>query len=489
MDFENKKRKLLPSKFKHKNPVFHNQEETNKIDTIINTFFKKSFTISNNEKYTLPEPESLFDENPWEIDELQKFKKELNDTKSKLNNYNYSEWHEHTSQRNKAKDVEWRLRRDFDPEFVTQAWCKFHEIVSKYPLIPKETIFANHNKFFSLHLCEAPGAFITCLNHWLKTNTPTIMWDWLAMTYNPYYEGHTNSNMISDDRFIRYTLKKWFFGKDFTGDLMNLDNLDSLIEKCKEKGKVNLITADGSINCKNDPGEQEKIVANLHFCEVVAAVQILETGGNLLLKIFTIFEHETVSLIYMLTCIFKKIHFYKPVTSREGNSEVYVICLDFKGPEFVLPYISVLRNKYGHNLSKAMFKKNDIPQSFLKQIISCAEFFKNCQCEVIENNILTYNSKQLNMSYFEEKKIAKLVADKFMSVFPLRKLHIDLQIVGNSQLKKNKKNNWITTVPKESFNEIKKKQVLEPVYHLLMYKSQFQFVEPVTKQFLFKVKL
>lgn len=481
MDSISKKRKLSFD--------FCNQEEVSEINATIEHLFKKSFSICNNEKYTLPDPKSLFSEDSWEVEDLQEFKKELNQTKSKLNNYNYADWHHHTTQRNKAKDIEWRIRRDFDPEFVTQAWCKFHEIISKYPLIPTETIYANNNKFLSLHLCEAPGAFITCLNHWLKTNTPTIIWDWLAMTYNPYYEGNTNINMISDDRFIIYTLKKWFFGKDYTGDLTCLDNLDSLIEKCKEKGKINLITADGSINCKNDPGEQEKIVANLHFCEFVAAIQILETGGNFLLKIFTIFEHETVCLIYFLTCIFKKVHFYKPVTSREGNSEVYIVCLEFKGSEFIKPYISELRNRYGKNLSSAMLKKKDIPQSFMNQIITCAKFFKNCQCEVIENNILAYNSKKFNYSSYEIKKIAKIVADKFLSVFPITKLHVDLQIVGNFHLKKNKKNNWITQTPEESFNEIKKKQVLEPVHHLLIYKEKLQPLDPLTKQFVFKVRL
>ena len=116
------------------------EEDSPEIRRIVNNAFKKTFTISGNEKYILPQPNSTFTENPWEIEELQKLKRDLNNVKSKLNNYSFAEWHKHTSLRNKAKDVERRVSKEFDPEFVTQAWCKFHEIVSKYPLVPKETI-------------------------------------------------------------------------------------------------------------------------------------------------------------------------------------------------------------------------------------------------------------------------------------------------------------------------------------------------------------
>lgn len=55
-----------------------------------------------------------------------------------------------------------------NPEFLTQAWTKFYECASTYNVVPAEAI--KDKKLVSLHLCEAPGAFITSLNHYLKTN-------------------------------------------------------------------------------------------------------------------------------------------------------------------------------------------------------------------------------------------------------------------------------------------------------------------------------
>ena len=44
----------------------------------------------------------------------------------------------------------------------------------------------------------------------------------------------------------------------------------------------------------------------------------------------TIFESETVCLLFLLNCAFESIDIFKPATSKEGNSEIYVICKEYK---------------------------------------------------------------------------------------------------------------------------------------------------------------
>jgi cap2 methyltransferase len=41
---------------------------------------------------------------------------------------------------------------------------------------------------------------------------------------------------------------------------------------------------------------------------------------------FTLFECESVCLLFLLNSIFAAVDVFKPATSKEGNSEVYVIC-------------------------------------------------------------------------------------------------------------------------------------------------------------------
>ena len=51
--------------------------------------------------------------------------------------------------------------------FLPQAFLKFYEIVSRFPLVTSDCTGLS-----SVHLCEAPGAFIVALNHYLKLHRP-----------------------------------------------------------------------------------------------------------------------------------------------------------------------------------------------------------------------------------------------------------------------------------------------------------------------------
>ncbi|KAF7997281.1 hypothetical protein HCN44_005558 [Aphidius gifuensis] len=439
------------------------------VSITVNKLFTKYYElIIDNDNYKLPLCDNMFIEEPWEINDLKLIKKNLNEMKSRLNDYNLMEWQYHTRKRNQAGDVQWRLRRDISPEFLTQAWCKFYENVSSFPLVPDVSI--SNEKFKSLHLCEAPGAFIASLNHWLKLNSPNIKWNWIGTTLNPHYEGNSLSTMIKDDRFILHTMNNWYFGVDNTGDLMKLNNLDGLIERVGDD--VMLVTADGSINCMDSPDEQELVVSHLHYCETIAALNILNIGGSYLLKLFTIFEHQTICLIYLLSCTFKRIIFNKPVTSKEGNSEIYLICLDFKGQNFISLYINKLRYYYEKQSKFTMFRLQDIPNSFLQQLIQISEFFKSHQCEVISNNIRTFKT---NDNDWEIKKIRRSVADNFIRIYKLNKLDNEKQIIGNNVAQSHCET-LDSKFSHESYNNRKKKEYISPIQRLTIISEELHSI-------------
>lgn len=423
-----------------------------KIDIAVKKLFHKQIEIINN-NYKLPNPNNMFSENTWSIDDLQKTKIKLNEIKNTLSDYNPAEWRNHTRKTNIAEHIRWRLKKDVDPELFTQAWCKFFEIASTFPLIPEEVNDTKQLK--TIHLCEAPGAFVTSLNHWLKTNMPYIKWNWRATTLNPYYEGNSLCSMINDDRFILHTLDCWYFGTDNTGDIMNIKNLDTLIDLEKDNiDKIMLITADGSVDCMDMPGEQEIIVSHLHFCEVVTALHLLSTNGTLLLKIFTFFECQTISLMYFLTCCFKKIIIKKPATSKPGNSEIYLICLSFRGQEEIKPYLNILKKYYETGITLAMIRKNDIPHSFIEQIIEYANYFKSFQCDEILNNMKLFET--IDNDDFYLKRLKSAVTHYYIENFKLRKLPHDMEIVGAKILNQSYSTLY-NKLSHDSYNERQKK--------------------------------
>lgn len=400
----------------------------------ISQLFAKNFTyvkpLSN--EWQLPDPSEIFTCDHTDFDVFLDLKNSLNEVKNLLSDKKLDEWHEHTAFTNKAGKIISHVRKSVNAELCTQAWCKFHEILCSFPVIPQKAF--QNGKLNSLHLCEAPGAFIASLNHYLKSHRFPCDWSWVANTLNPYNEANDNLMMIMDDRLISNTLHWWYFGPDNTGDIMTLKYLTGLQSFVSSMATVHLITADGSFDCQGNPGEQEALVSSLHYCEVVTALMTLGNGGSFVLKMFTLFEHCSINLMYLLNCSFEQVHVFKPATSKAGNSEVYVICLHYKGREVIQPLLSKMVLNFGTEMSrKALFPRHVIPASFLKSHEECCVFFHKYQLETISENIRLFEC----MGEEEQARLNNLrdcAVQYFMQKFQLKPLSRNNWLVKKSNI-------------------------------------------------------
>jgi len=372
----------------------------------------------------------------WRDTRLQSMKERLNATKSKLNEMPLNKWHKHTKKLNPAGTVTQELKKRVQPELMTQAWQKFYECFQGFKLGPRKRTGEDLEApilFNSVHLCEAPGAFVTSLNHALSVSHPGTTWTWLATTLNPHYEGNDLGYMINDDRFIMGSLDNWFFGEDDTGDLLARENADKLVGRAREaEGGIHLVTADGSIDCQGDPARQESIVADLHLTEAVVAMRMLAAGGSLVLKMFTFFESETVCLLYLLNLAFDKLDVFKPATSKEGNSEVYVICRGFTPSSWLTDFLDKMMEYFGDfPTSKSLFPEDAIPEKFLDHVRKCGDLFMQLQENVIENN-LHYWTNQLDKAYMKDlAEIQLQVAEKYVEKYQVESIASYRHVVYN----------------------------------------------------------
>lgn len=421
---------------KCRKPPLGSSPETFSPDILADIFelFAKNFSYgkSPNNEWQLPDPSELFTCDHMEFNAFLDLKNSLNEVKNLLSDKKLDEWHEHTAFTNKAGKIISHVRKSVNAELCTQAWCKFHEILCSFPLVPQEAF--QNGKLNSLHLCEAPGAFIASLNHYLKSHRFPCEWNWVANTLNPYHEANDNLMMIMDDRLIANTLHCWYFGPDNTGDIMTVKYLTGLQNFISSMATVHLITADGSFDCQGNPGEQEALVSSLHYCEVVTALMTLGNGGSFVLKMFTLFEHCSINLMYLLNCSFDQVHVFKPATSKAGNSEVYVVCLCYKGREAVDPLLSKMVLNFGSEMTrKALFPHHLIPESFLKRHEECCVFFHKYQLETISENIRLFEC----MGKGEQAKLNSLrdyAVQYFMQKFQLKPLSRNNWLVKKSNI-------------------------------------------------------
>lgn len=370
----------------------------------VKNYFCKNFKFKG-EDWEFPAEDLFFSSSSTKKHEgLQIIKSILNHVKSKLNDYQIEEWSRHTRNRNPAQQILHHLKNGIRGEFVTQAFAKFFECISAYPMVCNF-----ENVFQSVHLCEAPGAFIAALNHFLKLHHPEaevseevkivsykpylifvlFKFRWRASTLNPYFEGNSISNTILDDRLIAHTLENWVFGEDYDGDILKESNILSLITYCKSLGAVNLVTGDGSIDCLDQPENQEEFVSKLHLAEFIVSLAILADDGSMLIKMFTFYETTSIAMLYILNCCFRELHIFKPATSKEGNSEVYVIGIGFKKSKITDGIIEKMISNFKDE-SKTLLELDAIPAGFQQEVVEAARFFMNQQVSVIEGNIRTF---------------------------------------------------------------------------------------------------
>ncbi|KAJ8272066.1 hypothetical protein COCON_G00109250 [Conger conger] len=412
-------------------------------------------------EWFIPDPNESLRNEPHQHIRLQALKKSLNEVKNQLSDKNLEVWHQHTSFTNRAGKIIAHVRAAANAEVCTQAWCKFHEVLGSFNLVPERAL--QDGELNSVHLCEAPGAFIASLNHYLKSRFPFCDWTWAANTLNPYHEANDSGSMIADDRLIASTLPWWFFGTDDTGNIMSLNYVLELKRFLGNMHTVDLVTADGSFDCQANPDEQEALVAPLHYCEAVAALLLLSPGGSFVLKMFTLYEHSSVCLLYLLNCCFRAVHVFKPATSKAGNSEVYVVCLDHCEKDAARPLISKMIRNFGPDIAGrgALFPDRLIPESFLRQHEGVCAYFHEHQVRTITENLGLFQS----MSAQERQRLELLrdcAVQFYTERFQVQRLPRHLWLCRNS-VPACSTNGKLLNSRKQagSFNERKKLQDLD----------------------------
>ncbi|KAG8437266.1 hypothetical protein GDO86_008101, partial [Hymenochirus boettgeri] len=393
---------------------------SNDIPNEIKSLFSKQYHYEKASDWHLPSTSEIFSCDHEEFSDFIALKESLNKTKNLLSDKKLDDWHQHTAFTNIAGKVVSEVRKFANAELCTQAWCKFHEILWRYPLLPEEALW--NRELSSVHLCEAPGAFIASLNHYLKTQEVYCDWNWVANTLNPYHEANDGSMMIADDRLIANTLPWWYFGPDNTGDIMINNYLTGLQQFITNMPVVHLVTADGSFDCQGDPGEQESLVSPLHYCEVVTCLLTLSKKGSFVLKMFTLLQHTSINLMYLLNNCFSQVHVIKPGTSKSGNSEVYVVCLDYFGKGVVQEILFKMIENFGHGIvKKSLFPLKCLPESFVKCHLECCTFFYRHQTKTINSNLQLFS----HMSKEEHQRVNTLrdfAVTYYLKSFQLRRI-------------------------------------------------------------------
>lgn len=335
--------------------------------------------------------------------ELNYFKRVMDTKPSNIfgsikNNYdemNFVLWEHITSKIEMCYDIRNVIKNKYYGEMVTNAWIKFYEILNIFG----KTLFGGKKKVKSFHICEAPGAFISALNHYLSNND--IELEWYAQTLNPF---NSSTNNALDDYFglIKNNKNKWLFGIDNSGDITKSKIIESYREN-KLLSKIDIMTADAGIHCiPRDLNEQESKLCKINMGQIICILACLRKGKSAIIKTFLpMTEPLTISMIYLLMDKFS-ITFTKPCASHSSNSEIYIFMRDYKGIEEdeLSELYSLLDNK---KITSKTFIFREMDTSFCTSYINIISELIDRQISSLKSNYYYY----YNIDKLDEYEIIK----------------------------------------------------------------------------------
>lgn len=259
---------------------------------------------------------------------------------------------------------------------ISRSFFKMVEILNNYNFDFKENIK-------SFHLAEGPGGFIEALAK-NRSNKNDV---YHAMTLMDNHSDIPKWNKISNLTNISNNIKL-LSGPRGDGNLYLKHNLDYVSKTFSNK--MDFITADGGFDYSVDFNRQEENSINLIFCEVLFALIMQKEGGSFVLKIFDAFHRNTLEIMMLLCYFYDKVSIYKPLTSREANSEKYIICQNFKMTKNYSNIINNLKINFHDLRVQKLTKifKYDINIFFLNKIQEVNAIFGQQQ---IENILSTMN--------------------------------------------------------------------------------------------------
>ncbi|XP_013165128.1 PREDICTED: cap-specific mRNA (nucleoside-2'-O-)-methyltransferase 1-like [Papilio xuthus] len=257
----------------------------------------------------------------------------------------------------------------------------FDFMFTKPTKLTGEPAVGNKDLLYFADVCAGPGGFseyVLYRKGWrakgfgftLKGTKDFKLSDFYAgtpETFNPYYGVKEDGNIF---------------------DPANLTSLKDFVLSQTDDQGVHFLMADGGFSVEGQENIQEILSKQLYLCQCIAALMLVRTGGNFVVKLFDVFTQFSVSLIYIMYRCFEKVSIHKPVTSRPANSERYLVCKWKKsGTESVEQHLFSVNSMLWRELDKEKDITSLVPLSVLQEDTEFFEYIYKSNCMLGENQI------------------------------------------------------------------------------------------------------
>ena len=203
---------------------------------------------------------------------------------------------------------------------LSRSYFKMMELVHFFHLLPlRDDVVIR-----SFHLAEGPGGFIEALANMRQNSSDRYVGMTIESARDYGVPGWRKSHHFLQTHRDTVHIEK---GRDGTGDILSMQNLEHCI--AEYGGRMDMVTGDGGFDFSMNFNDQEIHITRLLFAQVVYAVFLQKKGGSFILKLFDCFMPQTLDILAILSCFYDRVYVTKPQTSRQANSEKYIVCKGF----------------------------------------------------------------------------------------------------------------------------------------------------------------
>jgi 23S rRNA U2552 (ribose-2'-O)-methylase RlmE/FtsJ len=272
---------------------------------------------------------------------------------------------------------------------LSRSFFKMIEMINTFDFLNDK------NPIQTFHLAEGPGGFIEAFNYKRK-NPNDIYYGMTLINDNINIPSWKKaSHILNSNKNIKLE-----YGASKNGDLFLKENLiycNKKYAKC-----MDYITGDGGFDFSSDFNNQEDISFKLILSQIFYALIMQKKGGHFVLKIFDVFKIKSIEVIYLLCNLYENVFIFKPNTSRNANSEKYIICRNYKNNNKriisnIIENFDILINQVENIYS--LFNI-DFNQLFITKLQEINAIYGQQQLENIKNTLsLIRELKILNIEY------------------------------------------------------------------------------------------
>lgn len=282
-----------------------------------------------------------------------------------------------------ASNFRQEVHEKYNTPNVSNAWLKAYELFIHYKVFPRDPV----ESFRYFDNAAFPGSFILAAWHLVNTFCNIKDFQWYGSSLlTPEDLGNKGPLQDKYKLYENYP-DNWLMNADNNGDVTSCEN-QNMFEKALG-GSIDLYTSDLGFDVSDDYNNQEMLQAHANLGQIVTALMVLKKGGIMITKQYSYFDPFTISLIGVLTRVFDKVEVCKPMFSKSGNSEIYLVGIGYNTNTRNIT--DLLLNRLKNWSTKPLITKGCLGNRFLSIIIESQTYFADVQIKRLVDTISEYN--------------------------------------------------------------------------------------------------